>query len=96
MNKEILITPEILEKNGFERNVEETPIFTLVAYSLEAGNLVLLQRPKGGWKLIYGNATADQAEILFGDEMFICKVVNSVNELQQALDFCGIKKTIEV
>lgn len=96
MNEEILITPEILEKNGFERNVEETPIFTLVAYSIDADNLVLMQRPKGGWKLLCGDLTKDQAKLFFGDEKFVCKAINYISELQQALDFCGIEKTIEV
>lgn len=90
----IPLTPEIFEKSGFTLNEEENPIFTIRVYSLDADDVAVIQRPKGGWKFMYGKATDNQQNLFFGDGTFVCMPIQYVHELQHALRLCGIDKEI--
>jgi len=90
----IPLTSEIFEKNSFELNEQDTPLFTLRVYSLDDDDIAFLQRPKGGWKLMHGKNTSSQQELFFGESKFVCMPIQYVHELQHALRLCGIGKEI--
>lgn len=90
----ISLTPEIFEKSGFTLNEEENPIFTIRVYSLDADDVAVIQRPKGGWKFMYGKETSNQQNLFFGDGKFVCMPIQYVHELQHILKVCGIDKEI--
>lgn len=92
--KPIELTSEIFEKSGFTLNEEENPILTIRVYSLDADDVAVIQRPKGGWKFMHGNATSNQQDLFFGDGKFVCMPIQYVHELQHALKLCGIEKKV--
>ena len=90
----IPLTPEIFKKSGFTLNEEENPIFTIRVYSLEADDVAVIQRPKGGWKFMHGKEASNQNVLFLGDGKFVCMPIQYVHELQHALRLCGIDKEI--
>ena len=55
-----------------------------------------MKKPKGGYKVLHGNSSFSQKDILFGEGNFICYNCNYVHEIQHVLRMCGFEKQIEL
>lgn len=95
----IPLTPEILEKNGFERCVESivnvgdarVPLQTSNQFANEefGGNTRIIdKRPCHGWTL--------QTDIFGDTDKNKIHHITYIHELQHALRLCGIEKEIEL
>lgn len=86
--KPIPLTPEILEKNGFERTWRD-----VFAYDNEDIGLIITFHLK---ETNYTNGAYDYIDIERGCMTITEMPIEFVHQLQQALRLCGIDKTIEL
>ena len=80
----ILLTPKILERNGFKR--DENWHWCLYDYY---SKIVLYEHSDTIWVFVYENTE-------FADLPCTQNVISYVHELQHALKLCGIDKEIEL
>ena len=87
---EIPLTPEILEKNGFENVADEDEKIMQIHIGIDAF----------WWSSKFGTCGCEGNENKDGQEYFIkrfsCGNIWNVHELQHALRLCKIDKTIEL
>lgn len=85
----IPLTPEILEKNGFERVEAKSTIF---CYPNSKTNMqvYLDDYPTDGWYLNIRKSVKGSRHIVLETQ------ITYVHQLQHALRLCGIEKTIEL
>lgn len=92
----IHLTPEILEKNGFEKVLDEDGTECYRYYNRAADghiNISLYNGGDGDWSIeIVNYEKFDDNEIVYHNDFIFLKV----HGLQHALRLCGIKKEIEL
>ena len=93
--KPIPITPEILEKNGFEKVLDEDGTECYRYYNSAADGYIKISLYNGGdgdWSIeIINYEKFDDNEIVYNNNFTFLKV----HQLQQAFRLCGIEKEIE-
>ena len=91
----IPITPEILEKNGFEKVLDEDGTECHRYYNSAADGYIKISLYNGGdgdWSIeIINYEKFDDNEIVYNNNFTFLKV----HQLQQAFRLCGITKEIE-
>ena len=94
--KPIPITPEILEKNGFEKVLDEDGTECYRYYNSAADGYIKISLYNGGdgdWSIeIINYEKFDDNEIVYNNNFIFLKV----HQLQHALRLCGIEKEIEL
>ena len=94
--KPIPITPEILEKNGFEKVLDEDGTECYRYYNSAADGYIKISLYNGGdgdWSIeIINYEKFDNNEIVYNNNFIFLKV----HQLQHALKDCGINKEIEL
>ena len=94
--KPIPLTPEILEKNGFEKVLDKDNIECYRYYNSAADGyieIILYNGGEGDWSIkIVNYEKFDNNEIVYNNNFIFLKV----HQLQQALRLCGIKKEIKL
>lgn len=92
----IPLTPEILEKNGFGKGLDEDNIECYRYYSSAADGYIkitLYDGYEGDWGIeIINYEKFDGNEIVYKNNFIFLKV----HQLQHALKLCGIKKEIKL
>lgn len=92
----IPLTPEILEKNGFEKVLDEDGTECYRYYNSAADGYIKISLYNGGdgdWSIeIVNYEKFVDNEIVYNNNIIFLKV----HQLQNALALCGIKKEIEL
>lgn len=92
----IPLTPEILEKNGFEKVLDEDGTECYRYYNRAADGYIKISLYNGGdgdWSIeIVNYEKFDNNEIVYNNNFIFLKV----HQLQHALRLCGITKEIEL
>lgn len=92
----IPLTPEILEKNGFGKGLDEDNTECYRYYSSAADGYIKITLYDGGdgdWSIeIINYEKFDDNEIVYKNDFIFLKV----HQLQHALRLCGIKKEIKL
>ena len=90
------ITPEILEKNGFEKVLDKEGTECYRYYNSAADGYIKISLYNGGdgdWSIeIVNYEKFDDNKIVYNNDFIFLKV----HQLQHALRLCGIKKEIEL
>lgn len=92
----IPLTPEILEKNGFEKVLDEDGTECYRYYNSAADGYIKISLYNGGdgdWSIeIVNYEKFDNNEIVYNNNFIFLKV----HQLQHALKLCGIDKEIDL
>lgn len=94
--KPIPLTPEIFEKNGFKKVLDEDGTECYRYYNIAADGYIKISLCNGGdsdWGIeIVNYEKFDDNEIVYYNKFIFLKI----HQLQHALKLCGIEKTIEL